>query len=175
MTEGPGGASPAACPLLFLDVDGTLVPYRGARLPTTEEGWAAWQHASNPQLSRMDPGHGPRLLALPCALVWATAWMGDADTVIAPLLGLPELPVAALPEAPQEYPADVLNWKTAALVRVARGRPFVWVDDSITELDQAWVSVNHPGPALLHRVDALAGLAAADFAVIGDWLRDHLD
>ncbi|MEU1167200.1 HAD domain-containing protein [Streptomyces sp. NPDC090075] len=159
-------------PLLFLDVDGTLLPYAGARLPTTPQGWADWQLASNPQLARIDRGHGPRLLALPCVLVWATAWMADANTVIAPLLGLPVLPVADLPPAPDEYPAGTLNWKTRALVRTAAGRPFVWVDDSITDLDRAWVSAHHRGgPVLLHRVDPMTGLTAADLAAVGDWLR----
>jgi hypothetical protein len=55
---------------------------------------------------------------VPCALMWATAWRGDANRVIAPL-GLPELPVAELPDAPEEYEAGVLKWKTMALVRVA--------------------------------------------------------
>jgi len=33
-------------------------------------------------------GAGRRLLALACDLVWATAWIHDANEVIAPLLGL---------------------------------------------------------------------------------------
>ncbi|MEU9448790.1 HAD domain-containing protein [Streptomyces sp. NPDC048277] len=160
-------------PLLFLDVDGTLLPYEGARLPTTPQGWKDWQEASNPQLARIDRTHGPRLLALPCVLVWATAWMGDANEVIAPLLGLPQLAVAELPDVPQEFEAGALNWKTRALVRAAAGRPFVWVDDAITDLDHAWVSTHHRGHALLHRVDPMTGLTATDFAVVDRWLRDR--
>lgn len=112
-------------PLLFLDVDGTLLPCRGARLPSTPQGWEEWQDVSNPQLAKIDLGHGPRLLALPCVLMWATAWMESANEVIAPLLGLPEFPVADLPEAPEEYEVGVLNWKTQALVQAAAGRPFI--------------------------------------------------
>ena len=157
--------------LAFLDVDGTLLPYAGAKLPSTPEGWDAWQDPSNPQLARIDRGHGPRLLALPCALMWATAWRDDADRVIAPLLGLPKLPVAELPDVPDVFEPGVLNWKTRALVRVAAGRPFVWIDDSITDLDRAWVARHHRAGALLHRVDAMTGLVEGDFAVVGDWLR----
>ncbi|MDT0341210.1 HAD domain-containing protein [Streptomyces litchfieldiae] len=158
-------------PLLFLDVDGTLLPYGGGRLPPAVAEWADWQHMSNPQLAKLDPAHGPRLLALPCALMWATAWMHDANEVIAPLLGLPELPVCDLPEAPEEDPAGALHWKTRALVETAAGRPFIWVDDEITDLDRAWVSAHHRGPALLHRVESHLGLIEADFALLDDWLR----
>lgn len=104
-------------------------------------------------------------------LVWATAWMNDANKVIGPLLGLPELPVAGLPEASEEDAADLLHWKTRALVQSAAGRSFIWVDDEITDLDRAWVSRHHRGQALLHRVDAMTGLVAADFAVLDCWLR----
>lgn len=93
--------------------------------------------------------------------------MEDANEVIAPLLGLPALPVAALPE---EDVTGVLHWKTRALVQAAAGRPFIWVDDEITDPDRAWVSAHHRGPALLHRVASETGLTEADFAVLHDWL-----
>src|SRR5882757_384953 len=161
----------AGRPLLFLDVDGTLLPYGGARLPATHEEWNDWQDMSNPQLAKLVPEHGPRLLALPCDLIWATAWMHDANEVIAPLLGLPQLPVADLPEAPLEDPIGTLHWKTAALVAAAAGRRFVWLDDEISDIDRAWVGAHHGGSALLHRVDPRSGLTEADLAVVGDWLE----
>ncbi|MER5668812.1 HAD domain-containing protein [Streptomyces mirabilis] len=164
----------AVRPLLFLDVDGTLLPYRGARLPSTPQGWEDCQDVSNPQLANIDVGHGPRLLALPCDLMWATAWMEDANEVIAPPLGLPALPVTDLPDLPQKYEADTLNWKTRALVRAAAGHPFIWVDDSITDIDHARVSTHHREHALLQRVDSMIGLTDTDFAVIDDWLLEPI-
>ncbi|MFJ6943300.1 HAD domain-containing protein [Streptomyces wuyuanensis] len=163
---------PAQRPLLFLDVDGTLLPYGGAQLPSTLEQWGQWQHPSNPQLAKVVPGHGPRLLALPCDLIWATAWMHDANEVIAPLLGLPELPVADLPDAPEEDETGVLHWKTRTLVETAAGRPFLWVDDEISDLDRAWVAAQHQGQALLHRVDSAIGLTESDLSALDGWLKD---
>ncbi|MGW0712427.1 hypothetical protein ACWD4G_41935 [Streptomyces sp. NPDC002643] len=158
-------------PLLFLDVDGTLLPYGGAGVPAGFEEWQGWQHAGNPQLAKLVPTHGERLLGLPCELVWATAWMHDANEVISPLLGLPELPVAALPAWAEDDPADLLHWKTRALVEIALGRPFVWVDDEIRDRDRLFVEARHPGPALLHRVDSVVGLTEGDFAANEGWLR----
>lgn len=157
---------------MFLDVDGTLLPYGGAVVPVSVEEWRSrWRHAGNPQLAKVVPGHGERLLGLPCELVWATGWMHDANEVIGPLLGLPELPVAALPGPEEDDPAAVLHWKTRALVEIAVDRPFVWVDDEISDRDRLFVEARHQGPALLHRVDAAIGLTDADFAAIEGWLR----
>jgi hypothetical protein len=109
-----------ARPLLFVDVDGTLLPCSPAPLPSAPQGWNGWQSLPNPQLAKLDRRHGSRLLALQCDLVWATAWMQDANEVIAPLLGLPQLPVADLPQAPEEDQPGVLHWKTRTHQHAAR-------------------------------------------------------
>ena len=103
--------------LLFLDVDGTLLPSDGAKFDATLVDWQEWQSRRNPRLARMDRTHGRRLLALACDLVWATAWMHDANEVIAPLLGLPPLPVADLPEAPRirSAPCTGRRWRWSQL------------------------------------------------------------
>ncbi|MFB7835511.1 hypothetical protein [Streptomyces sp. NPDC056056] len=160
-------------PLLFLDVDGTLLPYAGAQLPSTPEEWDRWQRPDNPQLAKLVREHGPLLSALPCELMWATAWMHDANTVLAPLLGIPDLPVAPLPEPPEDDEPGVVHWKTRALVETAAGRPFVWADDELTDLDRAWVARHHRGAALLHRVDSTTGLTQEDLAAVHAWLLRH--
>jgi HAD domain in Swiss Army Knife RNA repair proteins len=147
-------------PLLFLDVDGPLLPF-GEGVPGT------------PGLARLDPLHGPWLAALLCELVWATTWMDDANEHLAPLLGLPRLPVATWPDDPETEAEDVrrgLHWKTRGLVALAGDRPFAWVDDELTVEDRAWVAEHHPR-TLLHRVDPRHGLTDAEYLELDAWLR----
>ncbi|MEV0648917.1 HAD domain-containing protein [Phytomonospora sp. NPDC050363] len=159
-------------PLLFLDVDGPLIPF-GAGRDVRPDGYPTFGAAddANPLLSRLDPALGPRLAALDCELVWATSWTHEANEHVAPRLGLPPAPVVIWPDAPDADASDPLHWKTPVLVDWAAGRPFVWVDDEITVADRRWVAVHHPGLALLHRVDARRALTAADFADLATWLR----
>jgi hypothetical protein len=125
----------------------------------------------NPLVDRLNPEDGRQLLALKCPLVWATSWMDEANEVVPPRLGLPELPVVQWPGT-DDQTAPGLHWKTAPLVAWAAGRPFVWLDDEISEADRRWVAAHHPVRALLHRVDPDVGLAAADFARVRRWLDD---
>ncbi len=166
----------ARLPLLFLDVDGPLIPFGAtpAQLPDgypTYQGYGVPPGAdANPLLARIDPGIGPRLAALVCELVWATTWMADANECVAPWLGLPQLPVVDWPEPSEDAERARLHWKTRALVHWAAGRSFAWIDDEITDTDQAWVSAHHQGRSLLHRVDPRRGLTDADFAALDAWL-----
>ncbi|MFJ4579541.1 HAD domain-containing protein [Streptomyces echinatus] len=156
--------SAAERPILFLDVDGPLIPFGVSYGSSTSVDQA------NPLLDRLDPGIGSRLLALGCHLVWATTWMEDANEAVAPRLGLPKLPVVEWPDSGADDGPCGLHWKTRPLVEWADGRPFTWVDDDISAMDRLWVAAQHPGPSLLHRVDPAQGLVDADFSALGDWL-----
>lgn len=155
--------------LLFLDVDGTLLPYGAPGPYPVFEAPVPETATGHPLLTRIDPALGSRLAALGCELVWATTWLDDANTCLAPWLGLPRLPVVDWPD--EEGPAGPLHWKTRPLVAWAAGRPFVWLDDEITGTDRAWAAAHHPAPALLHPVDPRHGLTDADFSVLETWLR----
>ncbi|MEW1829060.1 HAD domain-containing protein [Streptomyces sp. NPDC088196] len=157
--------------LLFLDVDGTLLPFGASRpYPVYEPGFAPPVAAAPPLLTRIDPALGPRLAALRCELVWATTWMDDANVCVAPWLGLPQLPLVDWPDPAEETPIRGLHWKTRPLVAWAAGRPFVWVDDEIHDADRAWVTAHHPERALLQRVDHRYGITVADFDAMETWL-----
>ncbi|WP_329022491.1 MULTISPECIES: HAD domain-containing protein [unclassified Streptomyces] len=168
--------APDASPLLFLDVDGPLIPFgpRSGGHRTYPQGPLPPGAGAHPLLARIDPALGPLLGGLPCVLVWATTWADEANTVVAPRLGLPVLDVVAWPDAPEQEERDTragLHWKTRTLVNRAAGRAFVWVDDEIGEADRRWVAAHHGGPALLHRVDPALGLTGDDLRLIGAWLR----
>ncbi|MFB7473778.1 hypothetical protein [Kitasatospora sp. NPDC056184] len=176
-----------ALPLLLLDVDGPLNPY--AAVPQEQPPGYRTHHLRpdfwltrfpgrageevEPLRLWLNPDHGPELLSLPFELVWATTWQEDANTWIAPLLGLPGLPYVRWPRMHQDEP-DGLHWKTRVLVDWAAGRPFVWVDDELGPQDTEWIAANHPGPAATFRINPRIGLRTEDFATLRAWARAEL-
>jgi hypothetical protein len=175
-------------PLLMIDVDGPLNPfgampdhrpdgYEAHRLLTP--GWVAMQATRNAEWGYperrpvplpvwLNPAHGPALMALPFELIWATTWEDEANTHLAPLLGLPELPFVAWSSPRSKSPEGVF-WKTPEVVSWADGRPFAWLDDEITGADREWVDAHHPAPSMLLRIDPSLGLLPEDFAVLKGW------
>ncbi|RAJ51429.1 MULTISPECIES: hypothetical protein [unclassified Streptomyces] len=159
-------------PLLFLDVDGPLNPY-AAPPERRPEGYTTIQvpvaSSRSPLRVRLNPSHGPALLALGYELCWATTWMAEADHWIAPVLGLPELPYVDFGTGLFAHRPDGVHWKTEAIVAYAGGRPFAWVDDEQSIADAVFVADHHPAPALLHHVDPRIGLREGDFTTLAEF------
>lgn len=155
--------------LLFLDVDGTVIPFG------RQNGTGSAPTGTESYLAGTDSELGRRLAVLPCELIWATTWEDEANTELAPRLGLPPLPVVHWPEPSSEDELEDrwsnLHWKTRTLVSWANGRPFAWVDDEIADADIEWVAARHHDRALLHHVDALQGITHHDLEALDTWLR----
>ena len=149
----------------------------------------------------LNPKHGPMLVAMADMfdLHWATAWVDNANTIIAPLIGLPELPVirwtnyhpldtplTVLPPFEQTRSAraggnrrsvERVHWKTRPIAQYTAllddnpaGRPFVWMDDEITDADRYYLAqVGSVGPHLLHRIDPAVGMTAVDLDLMRAW------
>jgi hypothetical protein len=161
-------------PYLLLDVDGPLNPHRaktilpGYALHDIHEGEKTWTLLLSQQ-------HGVELNALAASfeLVWATSWEHGANRLIAPRLGLPELPVIIWPPDARSRPRrKPSSWKTRYVAEWVGVRPFVWVDDEVNRFDRAHLQAfGGLGRHLLHRVDASRGLTVEDFAVLRAWAQ----
>lgn len=166
----------AARPVVALDVDGVLrpVPTRDTVAlpgPGAMAGWVAHEvrvpghllpdspfHRLTPGQDvtvgmLLNPAHGAwvRRLLERADVVWATTWEHAAN-VLAPLLGVPELPVAVSvatcpPRFGQVKNGAVFEWKLHALSGVVGARPLAFVDDL------AWPAGHLPTEALVHGYD----------------------
>lgn len=167
--DGQDMTEHAEQPLLFLDVDGTVIPFG------RQDGCRSEAAATEPYLAGMNPELGHRLAELPCELIWATTWEDEANTELAQQLGLPPLRVVHWPEPSSEDELEDrwfnLHWKTRVLVAWANGRPFAWVDDEITGADIDWVAASHHGRALLRRVDSSKAITHHDLEALDAWFH----
>jgi len=144
-------------PLLLLDVDGVLIPYAAPERPAGFE-----QHTLQDEQVWLAPHHGAWLRPL-CdrfQLVWATGWEHDANRLIAPILGLPELPVIEF-----ERDASGRFSKLPTLARFAADRPLAWIDDELSDAARAWAA-GRAARTLLLDADPAIGLTEQLVAAI---------
>lgn len=174
--------------LLLLDVDGPLNPWaqpghKRDRLPlpykTLRLRPSGWEREPKPLRVWLSERHGPMLCRFAVehdlSLAWATTWEHDANRLIAPQIGLPELPVIEFGHAPQ----NITGWKYPGVLEHAAGRPLVWFDDDFRashflRAQQDFLAARGDAPTLLHHVDPRLGLTELDLDQVGRWLDDKL-
>ncbi|MEV5652457.1 HAD domain-containing protein [Nocardia sp. NPDC052254] len=155
---------------ILLDVDGPLNPYpRAAEPPPPGYHPYLLQHsiiAAIPPVEQrvlLNTDLGRRLLELAeggdAELVWATAWEYEANTVIAPVLGLPPLEVIIFEDTGIRH-RDGHHGKLPTIERWAGRRPFCWFDDEFQPADQLWAQrrTSSGAPTMLIPVDRHTGL-----------------
>ncbi|HEX6522890.1 MAG TPA: hypothetical protein VF070_23245 [Streptosporangiaceae bacterium] len=153
-------------PLFLVGVDGVLNPYAAQACPP---GYIEYEFFPGDEPVRVCAGHGPwlRELATRFQLVWATAWGAEANRLLAPLLLLPDLPVIPFPPLPFDP-----GGKLPPIVRFARGRALIWVDDALTPEAHRWAAERTP-PTLLIGIDPAEGLTRPVIDRSLKWAEDH--
>lgn len=168
--------------VLAIDVDGPLNPY-AAKPHKRPAGYETWRytdhgdwyggkdaHRHKDMRVWLNPGHGQMLLDLSrhieYELTWLTTWADEANRLIGPATGLPELPV--IPIAPGG------RWKWPGVADYAAGRLLVWIDDDHDHADYRagrsfFDRSRHGLPTLLCHVDPAIGLQRRHIDEIWTW------
>lgn len=148
--------------LLALDVDGPLNPWRNkpARRPdgyssfrlTRDGRWYTGREFRRHKglVVWLNPDHGRRLLDLAektkLLPVWATTWLDQANALIAPAVGLPDLQIIRFPDDDLDGSRgewrDTGRWKYAGVADHAGDLPVAWLDD---EHDHTIAAIGHLG------------------------------
>jgi hypothetical protein len=149
-------------PLFLIDVDGVLNPYAA---PACPPGYTEHEIFPGEDPVRVCAAHGEWLLELAVRfqLVWATAWADEANRRLAPLLGLPDLPVIGFSSVPF-HPRD----KLPAVIGYAGQQPLAWVDDQLTAEANAWAARRRV-PTLLIGIDPAEGLTRSVIDQALEW------
>jgi hypothetical protein len=132
-----------ALPLLLLDVDGVVCPLGKT---ATEQVAIASTYVSLSH-HRLLPVWLAELAEV-FELVWATTWEHDANAILAPLLGLPDLPVIGF-KGTVVGPGETV--KLPSVRRFVGDRAFAWVDDRLGVDAMAWAA-HRPVATLLRNI-----------------------
>jgi len=174
-------------PLLFLDVDGVLNAFDFdsslASFDDFEEHEVMLDEGNGFRMNLdlcLSQSMGERIGALSAEIVWATTWEHNADSIVAPLCGLPRsLRVLTRPRSTTRMDGA---WKFDEVRRVVTDemRPFVWIDDDIDafrlgpESARRWAAAL-PVQNLLLAPDPRTGMTHGHLEAIEDFLHRMIE
>jgi len=149
-------------PLLLVDVDGVLNPWRAVECPP---GFREYSFFPGVRV-RLSEGHGELLreLASSFELVWATAWEHRANRLICPVIAIPELPVIEFPVPG----TDFFFRKLPAVIDSVGDRPCAWIDDEHWPDHYYWAR-ERAVPTLIVDIDPAVGLTERVARDLADW------
>jgi Swiss Army Knife RNA repair-like protein len=160
-------------PLILVDVDGVLNPAR-ADAGGYRRHWV-FPHGLAHRLL-LNPSHGQMLTELAEAagaeLVWASYWQNQANTWIAPRVGLPSLRFVPIPAPWRPRARSSLGqWKARHVAAWIGQTPFVWLEDDPGVPRQL---AQQPGLErhLVVAIDPAIGLTHHHIAQARKWLDD---
>ena len=83
-------------------------------------------------------------------LAWVTAWEDNANLLLAPALGLPELPVVRFVHPGRDVSSRYARtWKLPSIERFAADQPLAWIDDDLHGDAYAWAAMRRIPTKLL--------------------------
>jgi hypothetical protein len=152
-------------PILLVDVDGVLNPWEAESLP---DGYAEFEFFTGERVL-LCPGHGALLTSLAGSfeLVWATAWEHNANRLIGPVLGLPELPVVEFPLSGR----DLFFRKLPSVIEAVGDRPCAWIDDVHLPDHYEWAR-QRGVPTLIIDINPAEGLTSAVAVQLARWAAE---
>lgn len=109
--------------------------------------------------------------------VWATTWQRWANYYFAPVLGIPDLPVAVKTLEPESanYFHCSPAWKTFQLSRQFDGRPLIWIDDNMVDrYGESLVDLRRPidrAITLEYKINPFTGIANYNVEEIREWIE----
>lgn len=164
---------------LLLDVDGVLCPFgtevRGIHPKDREvnpDRYPGFTYHDQHYVFT-SPDNADRikkLIDIGYDMHWCTGWMNAANTVIAPLHGLPEWPVVPI----YEY-SDYIHWKFFGIKAYVGNEPYAFVDDDIFPegIDYANERTREGIPTLWLPTHCHEGLTDAHVRILEEFYREN--